>query len=140
MSQGRAAVIGMVLAVLAVVGVIVGPAIEWPWESPRDDGDLPSCGTVDLGPGTATSEVPADRAACLFDAAAERVGAELEVVSYTTEGDPIPVYYRHHPGVSGLEVMEDQTADSYGSGDWVVTQCPEATSPHALGVCTPRGS
>ncbi len=130
----------MIIAASAVAGVVIGPSIEWPWASPRDDGDLPSCGTVDLGPGTGASEVPADRAACLFDAPAERVGAELEVVSYTTEGDPIPVYYRHHPGVGGLEVMEDHTADAYGSGGWVVSLCSEATSPHALGVCVPRGS
>lgn len=129
----------MGLAGLAVAAAVAVPSIEWPWTSPRDDGDLPSCGTVDLGPGTGASEVPADRAACLFDAASERVGAELEVISYTTEGDPIPIYYRHHPGVGGLEVMEDQTADSYGSGDWVISLCPEATSPHALGVCVPRG-
>jgi hypothetical protein len=128
----------MGLAGLAIAAVVIGPSVEWPWTSPRGDGDLPSCGSVDLGPGTGASQVPADRAACLFDAAAVRLGAELEVVSYTTEGDPVPVYYRHHPGVSGLEVMEDQTADSYGSGGWTVSLCPEATGPHALGVCTPR--
>jgi len=129
----------MVVAALAVVGVVVGPSVEWPWASPRDDGDLRSCGTVDLGPGTGASEVPADRVACLFDAAAEQVGAELEVVSHTTEGDPLPVYHRHHPGVRGLEVMEDRTADSSGAGDRVVSLCPEAASPGALGVCVPRG-
>jgi hypothetical protein len=129
----------MVLAGLAVAAAVVVPSAEWPWTSPRDDGDLPSCGRVDLGPGTGAAEVPADLAACLFDAAGERVGAELTVVSSTTEGDPVPVYYRRHPGVSGLEVMEDQTADAYGSGGWVVSLCPDATSLRALGVCLPRG-
>ena len=128
----------MGLTGLAIVGAVIGPSVEWPWASPRDDGDLPSCGAVDLGPGTGASEVPADRAACLFDAAAERLGAELQVVSHTTEGDPVPTYYRHHPGVGGLEVMVDQTADSYGSGGWVVSLCPEATGPQALGACVPR--
>lgn len=135
MSQGRAAVIGMILAVLAVVGLLVEPSIEWPWTSPRDDGDLPSCGAVDLLPGNGVMEVPADRAGCLFDATAEQSGAELKVIRYTDEGHPIPVYYRHHPGVSGLEVMEDMTAAPYSAGGWRVSFCPEATSPHALGDC-----
>lgn len=36
--------------------------------------------------------------------------------------------------------MEDQTADSCGSGGWVVSQCPEARGLHALGMCIPSGS
>jgi hypothetical protein len=137
MDQGRAAAIGMALAGLAVAGVAVLPSVPWPWTSPRD-GDLASCGTVDTGPGTGTTEVPADRVACLVGPTADRDGAELEVVGHTTEGDPLPVYYRRHPGVSGLEVMEDRTADPYGAGGWVVSSCPEATSPHDLGACVPR--
>jgi hypothetical protein len=135
----RAPLIGIGLVGIALVAVIVGPSIDWPGTAPRDEGDLPSCGAVDLRIDSGISEVPAERSACLFDEAAERSGAELEVITSTDEGASIHTYYRRHPDQAGLEIMEDHTADRYsGSGGWTVSLCPHATGLGELGLCALR--
>lgn len=127
--------LGMSVAAVAIVGAVVVPAVDWPWSSPRSDGDLPWCGSVTIGVGSGSGEVPADREACWFGSEADRRGAELEVLRTTTEGAPVRVYYRNHPGEPGLQVMEDSTDDPYGSGGWTVSSCPDATAVDSLGVC-----
>lgn len=80
---------------------------------------LTSCGSVTLGQ---LEEVPAEAWACLD--AGRATGAELVVTTPTTEGDPMRAYYRVGPGVDGLEIYRDTTADTYGSGGWSFTRCP----------------
>lgn len=125
----------MTVAGFAIAGAVVVPTVDWPWSSPRVDGELPWCGSVTVGIGSGLGEVPADREACLFDPEAQRSGAELEVVRSTTEGAPVRVYYRSLPGEQGLQVMEDSTDDPYGSGGWTVVSCPDATAIDSLGSC-----
>lgn len=57
----------------------------------------------------------------------QQEGAELEVVRYTTEGDPITYYYRKTPDAPGFEIFIDSTKDSYGAGGWTRMQCPDGT-------------
>ena len=137
MAGGRAPLIGMALVGVALTAAVALPRLDLPWTAPRDDGELPSCGSVDLRIDSGVVDVPAEQAACLFGPAARRSGAELVVITSTDEGASIYRYFRHHPGQAGLEVMEDQTEDSfYGSGGWTVSRCPDAVSLDRLGPCT----
>jgi hypothetical protein len=138
MATDRAPLVGITLC-LGAIGVLVLLMVRpLPWGSPRDE-TLPACPSVVLGPSRVAPEVPRSAVDCLFGARADREGAELQVTSYTDEGDPVRTYYRRSPGEPGLVVMTDQRADRYGTGGWSVAVCPEATSPHALGFCADRG-
>lgn len=83
----------------------------------RDRSQLPSCGEVasrnltgpELG-GFACLSSPRD------------AGAELAVLVWTQEGDPLVKYYRVGPGIDGVELFVDNTLDSYRSEDWTHQQ------------------
>ncbi|MDM7832101.1 hypothetical protein [Cellulomonas edaphi] len=48
---------------------------------------------------------------------------ELVVIRPTVEGDPILTYYRASPGVDGIEVMSDNTADRFRGEDFDYQVC-----------------
>jgi hypothetical protein len=84
---------------------------------------LKSCGTLDLQLDRPTSRARGEqKVRCLIDAREAR-GAELLVVSYTEEGDPVRSYYRVEPGVPGAKVFVDGTDDSFGMMRWYTKQC-----------------
>lgn len=74
---------------------------------------LESCDELTLGHG---ERVPADAWDCLEAGAA--AGAELVVALPTTEGDTMRYYFRAGPGLGGVEVFIDGTADQRGAGTW----------------------
>lgn len=117
------------VALVAVVVVVVGP-----WFSAEGRFDrrerLPSCGHVELG---GTGSVDDASWACL-DAAWD-TGAELSVMTPTTEGDPTYQYYRVGPGIDGLEVYRDTTSDTYGNGRWSHDVCPGEDVADARSSC-----
>jgi hypothetical protein len=98
----------------------------------RDRAALPSCGDTRT---TWKGGVPAAEALC-FDRALRSgtTGAELRVVSFTVEGDPIRTYFRALPG-GGAEVFVDTSADAYGTGGWGHRRCPAARALTDLGGC-----
>ena len=120
----------MLSAVLAVLPTVVVVAVVHSERDPsvfRNRAALPSCGNATVG---SSGSAPPAAAAC-FDAA---LGAELRVVAYTIEGDPIVSYYRTLPG-GGAEVLTDHTHDAFGTGGWSRQSCPAAASLEALGEC-----
>ncbi|ROS31453.1 hypothetical protein [Cellulomonas sp. PhB150] len=90
-----------------------------------DRPSLEPCGTVTLGQG---ETVPTEAWTC-FDAAAA-TGAELVVSRPTTEGDPIVTYYRAGPGITGVEVLTDTTADAFGPRTWTHELCARMDGAH----------
>ncbi|MEL7975790.1 hypothetical protein AAG589_07980 [Isoptericola sp. F-RaC21] len=90
---------------------------------------LASCGQVEHG--VQGGGVPNDARECL-DAAWES-GAELSVMTPTTEGDPTYTYYR--VGGGGLEIYHDTTGDPYGAGRWTRELCPGHDLEDALASC-----
>ena len=89
-------------------------------DAPRSFLDRPpyaSCGHVVLG---ADDPIPAARIACLAEAGDE--GRELVVESSTAEGDPVVRYYRAGPGIRGVLIFEDATADPT-DGRWHRVAC-----------------
>lgn len=83
----------------------------------RDRTPFTSCGTVQLQQG---DPIPATRIACLVGGTT--AGRELVVTSPTTDGDPIVRYFRVGPGISGVQLFTDATADPNGGG-WSRTTC-----------------
>lgn len=61
-------------------------------------------------------------------------GAEMVVVQPTTEGDPVVTYYRVGPGVEGVDIFADMTADRYGGG-WQVLHCTTTIDVNELSGC-----
>ncbi|MFE7405997.1 hypothetical protein [Isoptericola sp. NPDC057559] len=90
---------------------------------------LPSCGVVEHD--VQGGGIPDDARDCL-DAAWD-TGAELSVMTPTTEGDPTVAYYR--VGGGGLEIFRDTTADTYGAGRWSREVCAGADLDDALASC-----
>jgi hypothetical protein len=129
----RIAVPFVVVAVaLAVTGCTVHPGAAPGGPTPgafTTRAALPDCGAVELGQGEQTPQKYLD---CLY-AGMGGAGAELVVTIPTTEGDPIPTYYRALPS-GGLEIWADATHDAFGSG-WWHSVCPEATSIADTGDC-----
>lgn len=80
---------------------------------------LPSCGEYGVGNGI---PLPPEAIEC-FRKAVEGDGAELIITMATTEGDPIVHYFRTGPGVEGIEIFIDGTADRFGSGGWDYAAC-----------------
>ena len=120
------------LGALALSGCVGGPGAPKGGTTPRaflERAELPSCGTVELGPG---EQVSSGDIACLEEATTD--GAELAVARPTVEGDPITQYYRVLPG-GGWEIYTDMTRDAYGEG-WWLDECPDALSMSQPGECT----
>ena len=134
---GRAALHGTALCAAAIAALVVLVVRPLPWGSPRD-GTLPACPAVDLRLGQGAPDVPAAAVDCLFGAQADRDGAELQVTTYTDEGEPVHSWYRRQPGHPGLVLMEDLRAGRFGPGGWTVLECPGATALDDLGSCTTR--
>ena len=88
---------------------------------------LESCGVIELGQG---ERIPQDAIECMSSSSS----AELAVTTPTTEGDPIPRYYRTTE--AGLEVWTDGTHDTWGAGGWTHEICPDARSIIETGDCT----
>ncbi len=128
--------LGAVLAVLLTAAVVAVVVVERDPAAFRDRAALPSCGSAtgeagDAGP-------PPAAAACLDAALRGARGAELRVVAFTTEGDPVTSYYRALPG-GGVEVLVDSTQDEFGTGGWSRRSCRAPVSLRALGECEVAG-
>lgn len=95
----------------------------------RDGDPVHRCSVIVLEPGElAPSEA--------FDCLNERfeTGAELVVVTPTTEGDPTVTYYRVGPGIDGVNIYSDMTSDRFGGG-WHIQHCPTTTDVKELSGC-----
>ena len=87
----------------------------------EDRADLPSCGRVDAGLFRDWRDQNPEAWLCFEQAVATGEDAELRVDFLSDEGGPIPTWYLLHDG--RLEIYEDATQDTFGSGDWHVTSC-----------------
>lgn len=93
----------------------------------RDRPALASCGRVELGQGERVRDVGPDELACLRRAFEDGTGAELVVVSPTTEGDPV-TDYRRVLADGTTEVWTDMTEDQFGGG-WDHGSCATPSGP-----------
>ncbi|MFD6134501.1 hypothetical protein [Isoptericola sp. NPDC060257] len=118
---------GVVLAVVVGVFVLTPGALARSQFVLREQ--RTSCGEVEHG--VQGGGIPADARDCL-DAAWES-GAELTVMTPTTEGDPTFTYYRVWGG--GLEIFHDTSGDTYGPGTWSRSVCPGDDLEGALERC-----
>jgi len=116
-----------VLVCVTVLAACSGPGAP---AAVTDRPSLQACGTVTLGQG---ETVPDEAWAC-FDAHAA-TGAELVVSRPTTEGDPIVTYYRTGPGIAGVEVFTDTTADQFGPRTWTHEMCARLDGAHDPADC-----
>jgi len=89
---------------------------------------LPDCGRADAGLHRDWRDTDPEAWGCFADALAAGEDAELRVDYLTDEGDPIPTWYRLHD--DRLEIYEDATEDSFGSGEWMFHAC---APPERLG-------
>lgn len=80
--------------------------------------------------------IPISAIRCMESAAIDGNGAELAVSRPTTEGDTIVSYFRLGPGIEGMDVFVDGTADSFGPGTWTYQHCRSAVSISEVGTCT----
>jgi hypothetical protein len=120
-------------AVLALVLVAAVAAVFISKRDPIEDRKtLPSCGSTTAA---VDGTVPPASTACFDAALGSDRGAELRVVSYTQEGDPIVSYYRALPG-GGAEVLIDNTQDNFGTQGWGRRTCPKPVSLEKLGDCS----
>lgn len=91
---------------------------------------LPSCGTIDLPNGSRADREDRDHVECFREGMVSTAGAELAVVNYTVEGDPIRTYYRAEPNAEGLLVFVDTTDDSFaGFPGWRARWCRGSITP-----------
>ncbi|WP_139277684.1 hypothetical protein [Rhodococcus marinonascens] len=66
-------------------------------------------------------------------------GAEYVLTVFTTDGDPITLYYRVQPGTEDAEVFVDSSEDRYGGG-WQHRTCRVVElSADALNLCRSSG-
>lgn len=74
-----------------------------------------ACGTFTINDGTRCPSQLGAEEACMADAFAKRVPAEMPVESYTVEGDPLPQvwFVDVRDGVPILTVITDQSEDDY---------------------------
>ena len=94
----------------------------------RERASLSLCPVVVLEQG---KPMPGDMFDCLnngFDS-----GAEMVMIQPTTEGDPVVTYYRVGPGIDGVDIYTDMTADRFGSG-WHIQHCT-TTNVNELSGC-----
>ena len=96
---------------------------------------LPDCGRASQYVGQVDAVGPA---VDCFDAALAVGGtAELLVVGYGIDSDPVFLYHRALPG-GGMETFLDHRRDNYRSADWQQSLCPEARSLRDTGQCDDR--
>ena len=96
---------------------------------------LPDCGRAPQYVGQVDAVGPA---VDCFDAALSAGGtAELLVVGYGIDSDPVFRYHRALPG-GGMETSLDHRRDAYRSSDWQRFLCPEARSLRDTGPCEDR--
>jgi hypothetical protein len=94
----------------------------------EDRAELPACGRVNAGLHRDWRDTDPEAWECFADALAAGQDAELRVDFLTDEGDPIPTWYRLDE--DRLEIYEDATEDSFGSGEWMFSTC---SPPERLG-------
>ena len=123
------AAIGLAIAALSTAACSGPPAAPVEF---TDRAPLPSCGEIVLDQG---ETIPEDALDCM-EAAVEADGGELKVTSPTVEGDPIVTYYRVGPGIDGVDMFIDGTADAYGAGTWIHENCPGDATISEFGGCT----
>ena len=99
------------------------------WFAERDV--LPPCPVVQLG---GEDVLVLSQTSCLAPDVGG--GAELMVRSFTVDSLGSETRYRRVPGQTGLDVMTDESVDTFGIGGWKWTRCPDAVSPLKLGSCT----
>lgn len=91
---------------------------------------LPSCGSIDLPNGTRANREDRARVECFREGMLSTAGAELAVVNYTVEGDPIRTYYRAEAKAQRLRVFVDTTDDSFaGFQGWRARWCRGSITP-----------
>lgn len=96
---------------------------------------LPDCGRASQYVG---QEAAQGAAVDCFDAALAAGGtAELLVVAYGNDSDPVFLYHRALPG-GGMETFLDHRRDQYRSSDWQQFVCPGARSLRETGKCEDR--
>lgn len=86
---------------------------------------LPDCGRIDAGLDQNVRSSGPGAWDCFADALAGGEDAELRVDRLTDEGDPIRSWYCLDGAT--LEIYEDATDDSFGSGDWHFHECDRPT-------------
>lgn len=126
-------VLGALLAALAVLAVVAVVLDRRDPAAYRDRAALPDCGSLETA---LDGTVPVTAAtACFDEAVGGPQGAELLVVAYTDEGDPVRRTHRALPG-GGVVVLTDATDDAFGPGGWSRQTCPAATALRELGDCS----
>ena len=114
----RRALLVLVLAVVAAGCSDDAPAEP---EAFVDRSRLPGCGTIVFDGAGVLSSDEEDAERCFRGADVDGFPAELEVVHFTVEGDPIRTYLRSLEGEPGVEVFIDST-ESEG-GRWRHLRC-----------------
>jgi hypothetical protein len=85
---------------------------------------LESCGTLKVGVSGGGIKKAEAQVRCLQRANRSGEGGELQVITFSEEGDPISYYYRATPEAYGYEVFVDSTADRFGGyRRWELYQC-----------------
>lgn len=97
----------------------------------HDDLQRKSCGQLTLDQG---GQIPADAIDCM-NSAIGTLDAELAVVSFSVEGDPIVDFYRTSTDTPGIEVFTDGEYDRYGSKEWTYRDCQKTTTFTSLQGC-----
>lgn len=94
----------------------------------EDRAVLPQCGTLDVELGQRWRAVDPTAWDCFARALDAGEEAEIAVTYPTDEGDPIHAWFR----LTGaeMEIYEDATEDSFGSGEWMFSTC---AAPDRLG-------
>lgn len=122
----------LVLAVGSLVWVVHELAVGQVPAAFRDRTPYPRCPAITVPQGRST---PESLAQCLTTPAARRDGAEVEVRSVTTEGDPVVTHYRVSPGRGEVDVFTDASADRFGTDEWGWVRCPDVAALSTFADC-----
>ena len=113
-----------VLLALAGCSVLGDDPVREQWEERQE---ATSCGEVVLELGERLQQSGRSGVACLRAAFESGEWAELKVVSFTDEGDPITRYYRISADRT-TEVYTDSTEDQFGDQSWSFASCEHPRS------------
>ena len=108
-----------VLVVLVSCSALGDDAVREQWEKRQT---ATSCGEVVLELSERLQQAGRSEVGCLRAAFDSGEWAELKVVSFTDEGDPITRYYRVTPDRT-TEVYTDSTEDEFGDQSWSFEAC-----------------